>query len=230
MAEGTPVALVTGSNRGIGFEVARQLHERGFTVVMTARRRDAAEQAAGSIGGGVPLALDVSDDTSVEHAASWLTERFGRLRALVNNAGVEYDVGNRATDPDWDIVRHAIDVNLLGAWRMARAFLPLVEDGGCVVNVSSGAGSFGESGGSAGTPAYSVTKAALNMLTVKLAAETRGRGIHINAVCPGWVATDMGGSGGRPVGDGAAGIVWAATLGVDGPTGGFFRDRRPIPW
>jgi NAD(P)-dependent dehydrogenase (short-subunit alcohol dehydrogenase family) len=102
--------------------------------------------------------------------------------------------------------------------------------GGRIVNVSSGAGSFGETGGAAGAPAYSVTKAALDMLTVKLAAELDRRGIKVNAVCPGWVATDMGGAGGRPVPDGAAGVVWAATLPDDGPTGGFFRDGRRIPW
>ena len=102
--------------------------------------------------------------------------------------------------------------------------------GARIVNVSSGAGSFAENGGSGGAPAYSVTKAGLGMLTVKMAAEAELRGIAVNAVCPGWVATDMGGSGGRPVEQGADGIVWAATLPEDGPSGGFFRDRQPIPW
>jgi NAD(P)-dependent dehydrogenase (short-subunit alcohol dehydrogenase family) len=149
---------------------------------------------------------------------------------LVNNAAVHYDSGQRAADADLGVVTEAIEVNLLGAWRATRALLPLMAAGGRIVNVSSGAGSFGETNGSSGTPAYSVTKAALDMLTVKLAAELDDRQIKVNAVCPGWVATDMGGPGGRPVHDGAAGVVWAATLPDDGPTGGFFRDGHRIPW
>lgn len=120
--------------------------------------------------------------------------------------------------------------NVFGAWRVSAAFAKLlVASGhGRLVNVSSEAGSLASMG--SGSPAYSMTKAALNALTRFLAAELRSGGVLVNAVCPGWVATDMGGSGGRPVRDGAAGIVWAATLPDDGPTGGFFRDGRPIPW
>jgi NAD(P)-dependent dehydrogenase (short-subunit alcohol dehydrogenase family) len=113
---------------------------------------------------------------------------------------------------------------------MAVALAPLLRPGGRLVNVSSGAGSFGETGGSAGAPAYSVSKAALDMLTVKLAADLRPRRVLVNAVCPGWVATDMGGAGGRPVGDGAASVLFAVDLPDDGPSGGFFRDGRRVPW
>ena len=223
------VAVVTGANRGIGREVARQLVDRGFDVVVGARDEAKGRAAAAAIGAD-SHPLDVADDGSVADFAAWLTRRSGRLDVLVNNAAVHYDTGQRAVDADLDVVREAVEVNLLGAWRTVRALLPAMRAGGRVVNVSSGAGSFGETAGAAGTPAYSVTKAALDMLTVKLAAELDGRGIKVNAVCPGWVATDMGGPGGRPVRDGAAGVVWAATLPDDGPTGGFFRDGRRIPW
>jgi NAD(P)-dependent dehydrogenase (short-subunit alcohol dehydrogenase family) len=223
------LAVVTGANRGIGFEVAGQLTDRGLDVIVGARD-DAQGRAAADRIGADSHQLDVADDRSVAAFAGWLGRRSGRLDVLVNNAAVHYDTGQRAVDADLRVVAEAIEVNLLGVWRTTRALLPLMAAGGRIVNVSSGAGSFGETAGAAGAPAYSVTKAAVDMLTVKLAAELDDRRIKVNAVCPGWVATDMGGSGGRPVRDGAAGVVWAATLPDDGPTGGFFRDGRRIPW
>src|ERR671928_87723 len=134
------------------------------------------------------------------------------------------------TSADLGRVRRAMETNLYGAWRTALAFLPLLRRSPHprLVNVSSGGGSISDM--TAGTPAYSVSKAALNALTRILAAELRADRVLVNAVCPGWVATDMGGPGGRPVADGAAGVVWAATLPDDGPTGGFFRDGQPLPW
>jgi NAD(P)-dependent dehydrogenase (short-subunit alcohol dehydrogenase family) len=223
------VAVVTGANRGIGLEVDRQLADRGFDVVVGAR--DAAKGRAAAVEIGADShPLDVADDGSVTAFAAWLRRSKGRLDVLVNNAAVHYDTGQRASAADLRVVSEAVQVNLLGAWRTTVALLPLMTRGGRIVNVSSGAGSFTETAGAAGVPAYSVTKAALDMLTVKLAAELGPRGITVNAVCPGWVATDMGGPGGRPVAQGAAGVVWAATLPDDGPTGGFFRDGRPVPW
>jgi NAD(P)-dependent dehydrogenase (short-subunit alcohol dehydrogenase family) len=123
-----------------------------------------------------------------------------------------------------------METNLFGAWRTALALLPLLRQSPRprIVNVSSGSGSLADM--SAGTPAYSVSKAALNALTRILAAELRSERVLVNAVCPGWVATDMGGAGGRPVADGAASVTWAVLLGDDGPTGGFFRDGRPVAW
>jgi NAD(P)-dependent dehydrogenase (short-subunit alcohol dehydrogenase family) len=227
--ENERIAVVTGANRGIGLEVARQLADQGFDVVVGARDAAKGRTAADRIGAD-SHPLDVSDDGSVATFAAWLRHSRGRLDVLVNNAAVHYDTGQRAATADLRVVSEAVAVNLLGAWRTTVALLPLMGAGGRVVNVSSGAGSFGETAGAAGAPAYSVTKAALNMLTVKLAAELDPRGITVNAVCPGWVATDMGGPGGRPVRDGAAGVVWAATLPDGGPTGGFFRDGRPVPW
>ncbi|MER7466168.1 SDR family oxidoreductase [Streptomyces sp. NPDC097981] len=228
------VSLVTGANRGIGREVCRQLGARGHTVLLTARSLSAAERAAAELraeGADVhALALDVRDRPSIERAAHESAERFGRLDVLVNNAAITYDTWQRAATADLDVVAEAADTNLYGPWRTTQAFLPLLRAGrhGRIVNVSSEAGSLTNMGG--GTPAYSASKAALNALTRMLSAELRGDGILVNSVCPGWVATDMGGAGGRPVREGAAGIVWAATLPDSGPTGGFFRDGRPLPW
>jgi NAD(P)-dependent dehydrogenase (short-subunit alcohol dehydrogenase family) len=171
------------------------------------------------------VALDVADDDSVRAA----TADLGRLDVLVNNAAILYDTWQRGVDADLDEVREAFETNVLGAWRTAQAVVPLLRrsPAGRIVNVSSGAGALHDMGG--GTPAYRTSKAALNALTRILAAELRHDRILVNSVCPGWVATDMGG-GGRPVSEGAAGIVWAATLPDDGPTGGFFRDGRAIEW
>jgi NAD(P)-dependent dehydrogenase (short-subunit alcohol dehydrogenase family) len=228
------VALVTGANRGIGREVARQLAGRGYTVVLGARDRGKGEAAAGALAQtGLdihPLVLDVADTDSVHALKGSLDRDFGRLDVLVNNAAIHYDTWQRGVDADLGVVHEALETNLLGAWRTAQACLPLLRSSehGRIVNVSSGAGAISEMG--AGTPAYSVSKAALNALTRILAAELRADGILVNSVCPGWVATDMGGAGGRPVEDGAAGVVWAATLEDDGPTGGFFRDGRRLEW
>jgi NAD(P)-dependent dehydrogenase (short-subunit alcohol dehydrogenase family) len=230
----TPLALVTGANRGIGFEVCRQLAGRGFNVLLAARdaaRARAAAEALNGAGRVEPLVLDVAAADSVAGAAAEVASRFPCLDVLVNNAGVHYDTWQTVERADIDgVVIEAIGTNLLGPWRASQAFLPLLRrsEAGRIVNVSSQAGSLAEMG--AGPPAYQVTKAALNALTRTLAGELRGTRILVNAVCPGWVATDMGGAGGRPVAAGAAGIVWAATLPDDGPTGGFFRDGKPVPW
>ena len=223
------VALVTGGNRGIGREVCRQLAEHGHDVVLTARSAGAAASAARAVN-AEPLQLDVTDPASVAAAAGWVADRHGRLDVLVNNAAITYDTWQRAVDADLAVVREAAETNLYGPWLMVQEFLPLLRASGHgrIVNVSSEAASLAGLG--SGTPAYTASKVALNALTRMLAAELRGDRILVNAICPGWVATDMGGQGGRPVAEGAAGIVWAATLPDSGPTGGFFRDGQPLPW
>ncbi|MGW1029642.1 SDR family NAD(P)-dependent oxidoreductase [Streptomyces sp. NPDC002577] len=225
------ITLVTGANRGIGREVCRQLAGLGHTVLLTARSERAAEAAADELGPHVhPLTLDVTSPEDAARAAAEIRERFGRLDVLVNNAAITYDTWQRAITADLDVVREAVETNVYGPWRLIQALLPLLRAGEHprIVNVSSGAASLSMMG--AGTPAYTVSKTSLNALTRMCAAELRGDGVLVNAVCPGWVATDMGGAGGRPVAEGAAGVVWAATLPDDGPTGGFFRDGRPLPW
>ncbi|NUT11005.1 MAG: SDR family oxidoreductase [Nonomuraea sp.] len=225
------VCVVTGANRGIGLEVARQLAAAGDTVVLTARDEGKAAKAAAGIGGEVVARrLDVTGERSASGLARDLEETYGRVDVLVNNAAIHYDTWQRASGADLGVVEEALETNLLGAWRATLALLPLLRASahGRIVNVSSEAGSLASMGG--GTPAYAVSKTALNALTRMLAAELRQDGILVNAVCPGWVATDMGGPGGRPVAEGARSVVWAADLPDDGPTGGFFRDGRPLPW
>jgi NAD(P)-dependent dehydrogenase (short-subunit alcohol dehydrogenase family) len=222
------IAVVTGTNRGIGLEVVRQLAERGMQVVLTARDEARGTMAAASLAGKVRVAaLDVSDQGSVERFAHWAEDNLERVDVLVNNAAILYDTWERACDADLALVHQALETNLFGAWGVTQALLPLLgkSANARIVNVSSGAGSFRSM---RGTPAYSVSKAALNALTRLLASELPQ--MRVNAVCPGWVATDMGGPGGRPVREGAAGVVWAATLENDGPTGRLFRDKVPLPW
>jgi NAD(P)-dependent dehydrogenase (short-subunit alcohol dehydrogenase family) len=221
------IALVTGANRGIGREVARQLAVAGHTVFLTARSAEAAAEAARAAGPDAhPLRLDVTSEADITAVARDLSA----LDVLVNNAAITYDTWQRATDADLDVVREAAETNLYGPWRLTQALLPLLRASPHprVVNVSSEVASLASMGG--GTPAYTSTKAALNALTRMLAAELGPDRVLVNAVCPGWVATDMGGPGGRPVAEGAASVVWAATLPDDGPTGGFFRDGQPLPW
>ncbi|MFJ8210602.1 SDR family oxidoreductase [Streptomyces sp. NPDC096033] len=235
MSTTAPVALVTGGNRGIGRETARQLAGLGHTVLLSARRPEDAERAVAGMapavpGTLVPCRLDVTDADDVRALARRVEEEFGRLDVLVNNAAINYDTARRAVSVDLDEVRHTLETNLFGAWQATQAFLPLLRRSPHprVVNVSSESGSLESMSG--GTPAYGISKAALNALTRKLADELRTEGILVNAVCPGWIATDMGGPGGDPVDQGATGVVWAATLPDSGPTGGFFRKGEPLPW
>ncbi|GAA2322050.1 SDR family oxidoreductase [Streptomyces hawaiiensis] len=235
MSTAAPVSLVTGGNRGIGRETARQLAGLGHTVLLSARRPQDAERAAADLaptvpGTLLPCRLDVTDADDIRALARRMEEEFGRLDVLVNNAAINYDTTQRAVSADLDEVRHTLETNLFGAWRIMQTFLPLLRRSPHprVVNVSSESGSLELMSG--GTPAYGVSKAALNALTCKLADELRAERILVNAVCPGWIATDMGGPGGDPVEQGAAGIVWAATLPDSGPSGGFFRKGEPLAW
>ena len=232
MTELKPIALVTGANRGIGKEVCSQLAQKGYIVLLTARSLPTAQMAARELANPnlIPAQLDVTDAKSIASLQQRVRLEYQRLDALINNAAIHYDTWQHATNADLMIVQEALETNVYGPWRLVQSFLPLLQKSTHprIVNVSSGAGTLHNMGG--GTPAYRMTKVALNALTRMLADELRSQRFLVNAVCPGWVATDMGGPGGRPVAQGAAGIVWAVMLPDDGPTGGFFRDGHAISW
>ncbi|CAA9391401.1 MAG: 3-oxoacyl-[acyl-carrier protein] reductase [uncultured Rubrobacteraceae bacterium] len=232
MADNGRVALVSGGNRGIGLEVCRRLAEEGLTVILGSRDEGRGREAAEELPGNVVVRqLDVADAGSVEKLAASVEGDFGRVDVLVNNAGISNDDGQSGAGADLDRVKEALEANLFGAWRLCEAAIPHMkrEGYGRIVNVSTGLAALEDMGG--GSPGYRISKTSLNALTRILASELRGSGILVNAVNPGWVATDMGGANAnRTVEEGADGVVWAATLPNSGPTGGFFRDRRHVAW
>jgi NAD(P)-dependent dehydrogenase (short-subunit alcohol dehydrogenase family) len=219
------VALVSGASRGIGAEIARELAaDHGFLVFAGARNPGSAPEGDGL----VPIRLDVTDRATIEEARDRIESEAGRLDALINNAGV-YGDAIGAADYDLERAHEVLEVNTFGPWRLIQAFLPLLGASKAprIVNVSSGAGQLSDMNG--GRAAYRLSKAALNALTRTLASDERW--LKVNTMCPGWVRTDMGGSAApRSVEQGADTAVWLATLPGDGPSGDFFRDRKPIPW
>lgn len=224
------IALVTGSTRGIGFEVARQLAARGFQVVVTGRKeRDAAAAAAKIGSSALAHALDTTEPQSIDALAQWLTRETGALDVLVNNAAILLDEGESILKTSADTFESTMRANALGPLLMTQAVAPLLRKSRAarVVNVSSGAGQISSMSGYA--PSYSISKAALNAITVMLAAALPSA--RVNCVDPGWVRTDMGGPHApRNVEKGAETIVWLATLPEGGPTGGFFHDKKRIAW
>ena len=241
MSEQT-IALVTGANKGIGYEIAAGLGALGWTVGVGARdegRREAAVEklrAGGADAFGVPL--DVTDDRSVAAAAQLIEQRAGRLDVLVNNAGV---TGGRPQEPstvDLAAVRTAVETNVIGVIRVTNAMLPLLRRSASprIVNMSSGVGSLTRQttpGAEVGpiSVAYAPSKSMLNAVTVQYAKELQGTNILINAACPGYVATDLNGfRGHRTPEQGAAVAIRLATLPAVGPSGGFFEDAGVVPW
>ncbi len=231
----TGTALVTGAGRGIGREVARQLAQRGYEVLLGARDPERARMAADELsqetsGTVRPVALDVSDPQSIARARVQIGSDPGRLDVLVNNAGVGLDFGVSGLEPDFEVMEQTLQTNFFGAYRTALAMLDLLRasDHPRIVNVSSGMGGISEMGG--WSPGYRVSKASMNAMTRILSTELTSDGVLVNSACPGFVASDMGTPMGatKSLEDGASGIVWLATLPDDGPTGGFFRDGQQI--
>lgn len=228
------IALVTGANKGIGYEIVRQLAEKGFHVFVGARKvpegKQAAEAIAKSGGSAEFVEIDVSDRASIEKAAKTVTGKIDHLDVLVNNAGIMQDSKSIA-EVDDETFLVTLTTNTLGPMRVTQAFLPLLLKGarGTVVNLSSGLGQLSEMGET--YPAYSISKTALNAVTRQFAAALRDKGITVNSVCPGWVKTDMGGPNAqRTVQQGADTVTWLATDAPRDLTGQFLRDRKVIPW
>jgi NAD(P)-dependent dehydrogenase (short-subunit alcohol dehydrogenase family) len=218
-------ALVTGANRGIGLAIAAELARQGLGVILGCRERAEGQAAAAGIPGARIQALDLADPASVRAAAQALA---GQVDVLVNNAGICPEGGAEAVP--MATVREAMEVHLFGPLALIRGLLPGMRARGYsrIVNLSSGWGSFHE--GLTGPFAYSVSKAALDALTLSLSHELQGD-LKVNACCPGWVHTRMGGpQAPRTPEEGADTPVWLATLPADGPNGGFFRNRKPIAW
>ncbi|MDZ4736672.1 MAG: SDR family oxidoreductase [Rhodospirillaceae bacterium] len=234
------LAVVTGANRGIGLEIVRQLAQKGMRVVLTARDPRKGRAAAKTLqDDGLDVTfhkLDVADAGSIASFARWLRKTEGRLDVLVNNAGIYLDVlPDRSTESAFVTnrrkLRTTMEVNLEGPFFLMQTLIPLMRENGYgrIVNVSSGSGQLTDMGGH--EAAYRISKTALNAATSIFAAETKGTGILVNAFCPGWVRTDMSGpEAPRSVAQGADTAVWLATLPKGGPTGGYFRDREPLPW
>ncbi len=240
------IALVTGVSReeGIGFGVAKALATLGFDVILTARNIASAQALSEKIENPqnvIAKSLDITQDESISEIVEFVENKFQKLDVLINNAGAGFDFGMHPLETDLEITKNTLDINLFGAWRMIKGFYHLLKKSNQsrVVNISSGAGSFGDHVfGLAVHPSivtsYGISKLALNGLTVKLARQFNEAGdkIKINSICPGFVATYEGTAemGARPVSEVVDGIVWAATLTDDGPTGGFFRDKAPLSW
>jgi NAD(P)-dependent dehydrogenase (short-subunit alcohol dehydrogenase family) len=237
------IALVTGANRGIGFEIARQLAQKNIEVLVASRDlkvgAEAADQLAAEGLSARPVQLDVNQARSIEAAVGKIRDGYGRLDILVNNAGIQIDAQSDILELDPVIFQNTLETNALGPLLLSQACVPIMKQNGYgrIVNMSSTLGALAEIASPESAyaevlvPAYRLSKTLLNGITVLLAKQLRNTNILVNSACPGWVRTDMGGSAAPLTPEqGAETPVWLATLPDDGPTGGFFRERQPIPW
>lgn len=236
------VALITGANRGIGFEIAKALAAKGATVLIGARKAESGIEAMNAIrekgGTAEVIPIDLVDQASITAAAAQIEDQFGRLDILVNNAGISMERGKEPSESDVGLMRQTYETNVFGTVAVTNAMLPLLRksDAGRIVNVSTGLASFAlRSGPDAPfshmrSLAYNTSKAAVNAVTLNYANELEGSSVKINAANPGLCATDLTGGKGRPAEQGAAAAVELALIGADGPNGGFFNDEGRIPW
>jgi NAD(P)-dependent dehydrogenase (short-subunit alcohol dehydrogenase family) len=236
------IALISGANKGIGFEIARGLGAKKITVLVGARDEARGQAAAGKLKSDGADArfvkLDVTASGTIEHAAEWIEKEFGRLDILVNNAGVA-EFGTKPSDVDLAKVREVYETNFFGPVALIQRMLPLLKKSkhGRIVNVSSSLGSLTLSS-DLNSPfadflalGYNTSKSALNSMTIQFAKELKGTPVKVNAICPGYCATDINGnSGPRSAAQGAVAAIQYATIGDDGPTGGYFNDEGRVPW
>lgn len=230
------IAVVTGANRGIGFEICRQLAAKGISVVLTSRDEAKGRMAVAQLRSqGLEIEfyqLDVTDVSGIQRLEGFLERKYGAADILVNNAGIMADAkGTGMLGVQLQIIRMTMETNVYGPLTLCQVLIPLMRNKnyGRIVNISSGLGQLSEMGG--GTPAYRISKTALNVLTRTLAAELKGTNILVNSICPGWVKTDMGGPNAvKTLAEGADTAVWLATLPDGGASGGFYRDRKAISW
>lgn len=235
------IALVTGGNKGIGIEICRQLAKQSFTVLLGTRDMLKGQAAATVLRDQRqldvhPIQLDQTQPETIDKVFHHIADEYGRLDVLVNNGAILIDQDDHPSELSLSKLRQTLETNVIGVVAVTRAMLPLLRKSaaGRVVNVSSGGGSLGgllnEQGGLF-APAYQLSKTALNAFTVLLAIELKNTPIKVNSACPGWVRTDMGGPNAtNSPEEGADTPVWLATLPANGPTGGFFNSRKPIPW
>ncbi|MEO1764371.1 MAG: SDR family NAD(P)-dependent oxidoreductase [Cyanobacteria bacterium J06629_18] len=230
----TKIALVTGGNRGIGFAITQGLLKKGYQVIIASRSLDKAKQAAeelNSIDKTIPVELDVADDNSINQAFKNIESQIDKLDVLINNAGIYPDEGISILDIDRELLDKTLNVNTFGAIRMVQEFLPLLKKSSDarIINVSSG---YGEIDGlSANVPSYCLSKLALNGANIMLSQSLRSQNIAVNAICPGWVKTDMGGdSAPRTPEQGADTAIWLATEASRNETGKYWRDRKVISY
>ncbi|MED3947143.1 MULTISPECIES: SDR family oxidoreductase [Priestia] len=235
MEKHTKVALVTGGNRGIGYELVRQLAMKGFKVILTSRNSETGHKAVQKLKDSYLdvsfVVMDISSEASIRQAAATVSEQYGRLDVLINNAGIYLDKNQKLVNLDPSVLEKTLETNFFGAYHVIRSFMPLMEQQayGRIINVSSEYGAMSEMS-SSGVGAYKLSKLILNGLTQLIAAEST-KDIKINAVDPGWVSSDMGGpSAPRTPQQAASSILWLATIGPEGPSGGFFKDGKQINW
>jgi len=237
------VALVSGANRGLGLAISQGLAEHGITVILGARDSKKGAQACSRLkrrGLDVHFeVLDVANQKSIQNAVKHVQTRFGRLDILVNNAGIMIDGEESVLNVSWHIIHKTLQTNVMGPLRLCKSCIPLMKAGGYgrVVNLASSLGSLTEmadpdsTAAMVRTPAYRLSKTALNCMTILIAQEVRDDNILVNSACPGWVRTALGGDE-APLTpqQGADTPIWLAMLPDGGPTGGFFREREPVPW